>query len=601
MSEREVVLKLGIKTSADLDAPFKELSKAAKEANEDILKFGKGMSGIAATISQHLKAYQDIEKSLLRQKDSIAALNVALDPKVLKERVKLTLEEEAARKRLSQATKEERAAQGKPDREKPGALMNLLDQMGSIGVGYHIASSALNAGPAAYRNSFDQYGQFSGERFGQNFGDEMAGGLRQTPLLGSSWGLAYDSARATSKRGIQERDLTEAQEGLERMKERASIQAAGDSRRRSLEYQGVSTIAQLRNTVGMQGPLAQAHAFSARETELRLGGAGTQFGIGREAEQSDILRRGQFQLSQFGMMTEHGAQFATLGAQRQTAAAHERDLEQRHAEAVAAENRTREGIHRGPGIGKRDLSVWRGMELLGGKMTGGQVGNGMGFVENDMTKEQHDKKLADLQSQMAQTEALRGQLEEARSRRLALETQAGQMTVEQGKQRLGLLQQEHNALTSIVQQETMRKQSAKEQLGLMLPHTKQYLLQLSRKHASGQELGLHEIEFLKGHSNVAGEALQKIGAARAGPEADEIARNFGMGQRGAQAAGDRLNIENKINIEIKNNGQETADQILDKLLPKLDQADQITLLKVKAELAKREIERQANGRGQFGK
>ncbi len=155
---------------------------------------------------------------------------------------------------------------------------------------------------------------------------------------------------------------------------------------------------------------------------------------------------------------------------------------------------------------------------------------------------------------------------------MAAQREGAQMGVQQGQQRLALLAQERDTLTSIIQQERARTQSMKEQFGLKRPLEKGAILHISRKLKAGQQLTGRELDIAKQHGDIFGAKLKTMGNQMAGPEWEEIKKNEGLGVREEKAQEQRVQVENTMKIQIDNNATAVADQLVAKLTPLILQA-----------------------------
>ena len=136
---------------------------------------------------------------------------------------------------------------------------------------------------------------------------------------------------------------------------------------------------------------------------------------------------------------------------------------------------------------------------------------------------------------------------------------------------------ERDALSSVIQQERNRKQGLKEDFGLMLPGQKAAARQVAKGLAAGRPLSRQEFEFAKGHQELYGDAVKKMGAQMAGPEFEQIYKLMNLGERGKQAEAQRIQLDNKIAVDIKGLDKNIAQQIVEGVMPNLDHLGRIQL------------------------
>lgn len=156
---------------------------------------------------------------------------------------------------------------------------------------------------------------------------------------------------------------------------------------------------------------------------------------------------------------------------------------------------------------------------------------------------------------------------------------------------------------AIAEQEKARLTTMKEQFGLQDAMTQRGALDVAKKiMAGGQGMTREELEFAKGQQ-ILQDPLRKLGGQWADQSGifQEIIRITGQDQKGKQAAEAarqfaevKVQLENRVNAEIKINEGALADQVAKVLVPQIHQAMQQITVQMQNELAKGEFQRRMN-------
>jgi hypothetical protein len=420
------------------------------------------------------------------------------------------------------------------------------------------ASAGFRSWRDSYDRSFDRNKEYRGEEHGYNFRESV---IDKIPYVGD---ITSSYAR-NNKKAVQEENAKNAEEAARRRTGEAHLKARRDDEERALTREQSAVEASLKLGADFSGKQVLTQVVGrqgiAREQDRAVG----KGGYSREAEQADIGRRGQYQISQEQLQLEGQRRLREIDAGLGVGKAQEADLQKQYDQARKDSERQRglvqfySGGKGAPGPEEKpifDPHLRRAAERAKEASPGGQ---------NDR---QFQEQSAKLQEMVEKERILEGQLAEAKQRSRDMEIQKTQELLQLGRQKLELMQQEHGALTGIIQQEKQRVQGAKESFGLQLPHQKDAILRVSRKLRDKQSLTTEELEYAKGHSDLFGPHLKRIGDKMAGPEWEEVKKNLGLDERQKQAERQELKLSQDIKIQIDANGEAVGRQLADQILPK---------------------------------
>jgi hypothetical protein len=103
----------------------------------------------------------------------------------------------------------------------------------------------------------------------------------------------------------------------------------------------------------------------------------------------------------------------------------------------------------------------------------------------------------------------------------------------------------------------------------MLPGQRAAALQTAKDVAAGNKLTLEEWNFAKGHQDLFGDALKRMGSQMAGPEYDQIVKLMHLDERGKKAEREVIGLDTKIKIDVTGLETNLGAQIMQKLMPQI--------------------------------
>jgi hypothetical protein len=576
MADRKVSLEIDVKRGASFDAPLKQMADQAKEASKSMevlsrsatFKSGLGGNGI----DQMLKKIVEFDKALKESGKAGKLVSETLRTGFGTTVKTLNMSEVAARKlrqEMERLNREERqnegAGGGKGGRggKGMGGLGGaLLGRMGGpLGIMMAIGKAG-DMGMKAHKDSYNAFGHGSSDRFWEGMGEGAAGYTDYVPILGQ----AVRADMLGKDKDNRTQNMKEAQRNAQLNMQRAALEAQQGSREFGLDTASASARAQASLGAWQQRAEASNLVGSTRAQEAAQAGAGQTRGYGRAEEQADIARQAGAGQQLRRVDIQSARELGDLAAKRGVTQQREAKLEE---EVAAATKRVANG--------KKEVS------------------------DLGLDNERWAERSAKYEAAIVELQTKQQQLQEAKNQRLQIEQQTQQAIVAAGQARLNVLQQQYQAVSQIVQQEKARQQTLRENFGLMKPMDRKASLGIARKIAAGQNLTGAELEYAKGHGDLFGDSLKKIGAKNAGPEYDEISRLLGLGERQQRAEGERVKLEQQIKVQIDMNAKAVASQLEEQILPKIYESMEQVKAAFLAALAKAQNEMWRNRAAANGK
>lgn len=611
---RDVNLRMGVSMKPGSEEFLKNLGSAARDAADQENRLERMSAGVNDRLRERSQLSRDLERTGIRQQELTHEERyqqaLARTVTALKDRVRLQQDlERLALKDTALAG----ALSGK-QAEKPGfagelgavtglpLTANLASLTGAV-VALTAGLKAADAGLSIYKQSFE-YGRFSenkatdalqrwvmehspgpasetiGELSRNQFRGAVAGGLRGaigavSPTLGAlatpylnSWAAPTPGNESNISMAARQANMRSILEAGQAQRLQGQLDTRRDLQVNQLAFRAAGLEAE-----AMHGSNSNRQQFGFRvagtaAAEASLAKAGqTLGGYSREAEQADILRKAELQMSLQSQQAE---------AQRRLA------------------------------IGGRSIEAAQGIEGEARKnyqAALGQVGSVNAELGSSGLSEERRFELIE-QKKNAQAEADRRDLELRESMKRTEEAITGQLeTQKQAQQeKLNLMMGEQRAVTSIVQQERARRQASTEGLGLSNPYQRQAVLNVARKIGRGGELNVRELEFAKQHGDIFGNYLQRIGQQRGAGIMAELLKipQLGLQAREKAAEQQRIQITQQIEATIKQDNTALVDQLAKVLIPKLNELAQQTKEEARRALENANLQRQSQVRAANG-
>jgi hypothetical protein len=537
--ERDVTLKLGVKARPGLTDPYRQMAAAAKGAADQEARLKQQMDQGIATARQAAEA----DRAFAQNKQALVA----------------QVEREIAARQRLQAMAQTRKEMGVEDAEGEGGggggrgrnrVLGAFGRMFHLGHGPLMAFIAALKGAELALKTYEQSieaGRFSWASFEDAFVRETS----KLPLIGWAFKSSTE-AHALDERDRRHAELEQANKDLET---RHNILSGGREKIRGLGEQ-------------------RENALEAVRADLGEDAAGE----GQTQKQREL-----------GKLDE----------------AHTRSLEeQRDLQGQLQESYQRQVVL------EKSINV------------------------EGLRQFQIDERRLQLQGELITTGHILGDLAKAQEQSVANQQKAQEALLQSGAKRISQLQTERDKQAGLVEKEDARLQTMREQFGLLDPLKRFAVLNIAQRLAGGagvegpEQPGWHldpltgklkrggggeggiprgrgralskeELEFAKGQE-IFKEALGKLGDQRAGPEFEQLVRLLGLNQRREQAAAAQVQLENKINVEIKLNEQALLEQLYQKLLPEIMKAQFTAKQVIINELAKQRLEEQANRKAAAG-
>ena len=579
-TEREVTLKLGTKLQGGGDEALKRIGRAAADARQPVDRLFRAANDSVRQLNDNLAR---TEVSLKRVADSLAGLarqvgalgdlgrrpaalgagyNVAgkdlrLDPKAL-------------------ATTGRAGASG----SLASALWPLL------------AARGLSAGGEAYLHAFDPEAGYSDTLMRRNLKEQVAG---YDPT-----GFARIHLQAEKMAGEDfegERRVKEARRVLRETEQRLAIQSQAFDRMRGLAALRTSAQGELLYGLPTQGRLAGVQRGLSAATEAGQYQAFVNPLYNRGEQQQDVARRLASEAALEAVRVQGGERFGRLGLEREASTRQESALRLRLAEQERALAMARANLSAaqsaGGGGGERERAL-RG--AAGGIF--GAFGGGGGQTAGERLEERR------LQTERALAEVAetRRRLQDEINRGVGLEQQKLEALKQAGEQRVSILKQQRDALTVGIQGERSRLQGLQEHLGLALPREQATVRRVAQKIGAGGQLTFGELNFARQHGDVFGNYLQDVGRQRGAGLMAELMKipQLKLGAREQELQQQRVEIDNRIKVEVEANMKDLSEQVRDKLDPQLQAMAQQIVQAYQAALQRFALQARNGWRAMFG-
>lgn len=560
--DRNLTVEMNLNAGGNAANELRNMGKGLKDmerAEHDTAKAGREKVKVIQQEAAALKQIQSMQKDRLTFEEQVT--------KKVRDRIDAYRTEKRVKEELAKVPVE----QGGTQQTRWGQMKGAFGKYGGLASAFGPMAAVLGAarlGNATF-DSFERAHNSRGELAHGEFQRSILKKLESLPLTLGTFVRARNAAAGVDEPSRYLHD----QQMLSQLH---SVRVGAGGQRFSAEYGLRMEQAGFQSSMKREAAaMRERYGFSrqsAEEASLRLAGAGRMVGYGREVEEADILRQVGMERSMRSSDIDKQSRLAPIEAKLEQANKEEAQIREKvraTKEALEGEQRSLNDMLQRPQRSTRTSGGMFGMVGFSASYLGRKA---FDLPEEGVSGEKEAARREAVARAQEASAAAQAKLEQVIADKKSLQIEKTMALLEHGKARVSVLQQEREALVGIVQSEKSRAQSQKESFGLLLPHQKEGLLNLSKKVRSGANLNAHELDLAKQHQDFFGDAIRKQGARMAGGEFDEIRRNLGLDRRQKEAEGQVGKMDVRIVNEINANAQSIAEQVQQNVVPQIQQA-----------------------------
>lgn len=190
--------------------------------------------------------------------------------------------------------------------------------------------------------------------------------------------------------------------------------------------------------------------------------------------------------------------------------------------------------------------------------------------------------------------AAQGGVVEAQRKLLDAEQKQLDLVKQQSQERLSGLQAAKDATQSIIDAEQAKLKGGQQEFGRMNEWEREQVMDIAKRFKQTGKLEDEDLAIAR-QVGIFGDAVAKRDEAAGGAAGfDDLKKLLGLDQRLKEAEKTKVEVINKIELEMKNAGDAMADQIANAIMPAIVKMQQAVIDKLKADQKLADIQAQAN-------